>query len=172
MPSGSCPTRMRPLSRRRRKVIHNLRKANYPCGRQGRLVCVRLGRAADTAGLEQVEDVSGADRARADPQWGGTPETLGTSGETSQARPGDQQTRRDPADICAPGASASTSSGCAYFRPIRRQVGARDGGDAVVRGETCDQTDQESRSAGHRADASLIAMDEATCLLRPKSGRW
>jgi hypothetical protein len=66
MPSGSCPTRTRPLSRRRRKVIHNLRKANYPCGRQGRLVRVRLGRAADTAGPEQVEDLSGADRARAE----------------------------------------------------------------------------------------------------------
>ena len=30
----------------------------------------------------------------------------------------------------------------------RRQAGARDGGDAVVRRETGDQTDQESRSAG------------------------
>jgi hypothetical protein len=28
-----------------------------------------------------------------------------------------------------------------------------------VRGETGDQTDQESRSAGHRAAASLTAMD-------------
>ncbi len=37
--------------------------------------------------------------------------------------------------------------------------GARDGGDAVVRGETGDQTDQESRSAGHRAAPSVTAMD-------------
>ncbi len=37
--------------------------------------------------------------------------------------------------------------------------GARDGGDAVVRGETGDQTDQESRSAGHGAAAGLTAMD-------------
>jgi hypothetical protein len=35
----------------------------------------------------------------------------------------------------------------------------RDGGDAVVRGETGDQTDQESRSAGHAAAASVTAMD-------------
>jgi hypothetical protein len=33
------------------------------------------------------------------------------------------------------------------------------GGDAVVRGEAGDQTDQESRSAGHRAAASLTVMD-------------
>src|SRR5215467_4486880 len=37
--------------------------------------------------------------------------------------------------------------------------GARDGGDAVVRGETGDQTGQESRSAGHGAATSLTAMD-------------
>jgi AraC-like DNA-binding protein len=30
-----------------------------------------VGRVADTAGPEQVEDVSGADRARADAEWGG-----------------------------------------------------------------------------------------------------
>jgi hypothetical protein len=35
----------------------------------------------------------------------------------------------------------------------------RDGGDAVVRGETGDQTDQESRSAGHRAAPSMTSMD-------------
>ena len=33
------------------------------------------------------------------------------------------------------------------------------GVDAVVRGETGDQTGQESRSAGHRATASMTAMD-------------
>ena len=32
----------------------------------------------------------------------------------------------------------------------RRQISSRDGGDAVVRRERGDQTDQESRSAGHR----------------------
>ena len=37
--------------------------------------------------------------------------------------------------------------------------GARDGGDATVCGETGGQTDQESRSAGHGAAASVIAMD-------------
>jgi hypothetical protein len=37
--------------------------------------------------------------------------------------------------------------------------GAGDGGDAVVRGETGDQTDQESRSAGHRASPRVTAMD-------------
>ena len=36
---------------------------------------------------------------------------------------------------------------------------ARDRGDPVVRGETGDQTDQESRSAGHGAAASVTAMD-------------
>ena len=34
----------------------------------------------------------------------------------------------------------------------------RDGGDAAVRGETGDQTGQESRSASHRAAASLTAL--------------
>src|SRR5207302_9981212 len=37
--------------------------------------------------------------------------------------------------------------------------GASDGRDAVVRGETGDQTDQESRRARHRAVASVTAMD-------------
>ncbi len=37
--------------------------------------------------------------------------------------------------------------------------GARDRGDAAVRGETGDQTDQESRSAGSRSRNSLTAMD-------------
>ena len=42
----------------------------------------------------------------------------------------------------------------------RREAAARrDGGDAVVRGETGDQTDQESRSAGPRAAASVTVMD-------------
>jgi len=40
-----------------------------------------------------------------------------------------------------------------------RQGGARDGGDAVLRGETGDQTDQESRSAGPRAAPIMTAMD-------------
>ena len=41
----------------------------------------------------------------------------------------------------------------------RRDAARRDGGDAVVRRETGDQTDQESRSAGHRAATSVTAMD-------------
>ena len=36
---------------------------------------------------------------------------------------------------------------------------ARDGGDAAVRGETGDQTDQESRSTAQRAAASVTVMD-------------
>ena len=41
----------------------------------------------------------------------------------------------------------------------RRPGGARDRGDAVVRGEAGDQTDQESRSTGRRAAPSVTAMD-------------
>ena len=41
------------------------------------------------------------------------------------------------------------------------------GGDAVVRGETGDQTGQESRSAGHRAAPSMIAMDIAIHMTFP-----
>jgi hypothetical protein len=37
--------------------------------------------------------------------------------------------------------------------------GGRDGGDAAVRGKTGDQTDQESRSAGHRAAPIMTVMD-------------
>jgi predicted enzyme related to lactoylglutathione lyase len=45
--------------------------------------------------------------------------------------------------------------------PYADLMSSRDGGDAVVRGETGDQTDQESRSAGHTAAASVTAMDLA-----------
>ena len=41
----------------------------------------------------------------------------------------------------------------------RSRGGSRDGGDAAMRGETGDQTGQESRSAGHRTAASVTAMD-------------
>ena len=41
----------------------------------------------------------------------------------------------------------------------RARASARDGGDAVVRCETGDQTDQESRSASERAAISLTAMN-------------
>ena len=41
----------------------------------------------------------------------------------------------------------------------REQDGRRDAGDPVVRGEAGDQTDQESRSADHRAAPSVTAMD-------------
>jgi hypothetical protein len=42
---------------------------------------------------------------------------------------------------------------------------ARDGGDPVMRRETGDQTDQESRSAGHRAAVRVTAMDITTTTL-------
>jgi catechol 2,3-dioxygenase-like lactoylglutathione lyase family enzyme len=42
---------------------------------------------------------------------------------------------------------------------VYRRRRRRDGGDAVVRGETGDQTDQESRSAGQGAAPSVTAMD-------------
>ncbi len=41
----------------------------------------------------------------------------------------------------------------------RRPAGTPDGGDAAVRREAGDQTDQESRSAGHRAAPSVTGMD-------------
>jgi hypothetical protein len=50
-----------------------------------------------------------------------------------------------------------TAAAVAQHLPAPR--GARDGGDAAVRGKTGDQTGQESRSAGHRAAASMTAMD-------------
>ena len=56
-----------------------------------------------------------------------------------------------------PGTKARIEFVISVCRPAPR--GARDGGDAVVRGETGDQTDQESRSAGHRAAASMTAVD-------------
>ena len=49
----------------------------------------------------------------------------------------------------------------------RRHAARRDGGDAAVRGETGDQTDQESRSAGHRAAASVTPWTSP--LARPSS---
>src|ERR1035437_9542551 len=57
----------------------------------------RLGRVASPAGPEQVEDESGADRARADAAWAGTPAALGTSGATWQDLAGDQHARRGTA---------------------------------------------------------------------------
>src|SRR6476619_7717361 len=42
---------------------------------------------------------------------------------------------------------------------VSRKDGSRDGGDAVVRGETGDQTDQESRSARHPATPNVSHMD-------------
>jgi hypothetical protein len=63
-------------------------------------------------------------------------------------------------------------------RPRRAHVGRapqprvparlrRDGGDAVVRGETGDQTDQESRSAGYRAAFRMTAMTIHSLRLPP-----
>ncbi|MDQ3783738.1 MAG: hypothetical protein M3360_02480, partial [Actinomycetota bacterium] len=65
-----------------------------------------MGRVADDTGPEQVEDVSGADRARADAEWGGTPAALGTSGAAWHDLAGDQQTRR----ASATGSIGSTRS--------------------------------------------------------------
>jgi hypothetical protein len=42
-----------------------------------------------------------------------------------------------------------------------------EGGDAVVRGETGDQTGQESRSAGHRGAPSVTVMDIAIHTIHP-----
>ena len=63
-----------------------------------------MGRVADTAGPEQVEDVSGADRARADAEWGGTPAALtppARRGTISQvtSRPAAAQHLRDLARL-------------------------------------------------------------------------
>jgi AraC-like DNA-binding protein len=195
---------------------------------------------ADTAAPEQVEDVSGLDRARADAEWGGTPAALGTSGATwhdlaGDRRPAAAQHLRDlarlrrvrdridreyaqPLDVEALARGAHMSAGhlsrafrraygespytylmtrrieramallrrgdlsvtevcfavgcaslgtfssrftdgrcAAQHLPARR--GARDRGDAVVRGETGDQSDQESRSLVTRAAASVAVMD-------------
>ena len=50
---------------------------------------------------------------------------------------------------------------CTSDQQTRRGApcGARDGGYAAARGATGDQTDQESRSAGHRATTSLTGMN-------------
>ena len=60
-----------------------------------------MGRVADTSGPEQVEDVSGADRARADAEWGGTPATPARRGTISQvtSRPAAAQHLRDLARL-------------------------------------------------------------------------
>ena len=57
---------------------------------------------ADTSGPEQVEDVSGADLARADAEWGGTPATPARRGTISQvtSRPAAAQHLRDLARLC------------------------------------------------------------------------
>jgi hypothetical protein len=94
-------------------------------------------------------------RARADAEWGGTPAALRTSGAPGTisqvtSRPaaaqhvGDLELLRRVRDQ----QSLHRAGRCAaQHLPAPR--GARDGGDAPVRGETGDQTDQESRSAGH-----------------------
>ena len=53
--------------------------------------------------------------------------------------------------------SSRRPSACAGLRPDERP--GCDGGDAVVCGETGDQTGQESRSAGRRAAVSITAMN-------------
>ncbi len=52
-----------------------------------------------------------------------------------------------------------TRTGRRAAQRLPARGGACDGGDAAVRGETSDQTDQESRSAGRRAAPSLTTMD-------------
>ena len=56
---------------------------------------------ADTSGPEQVEDVSGADRARADAEWGGTPATPARRGTIWRvtSRPAAAQHLRDLARL-------------------------------------------------------------------------
>ena len=63
-----------------------------------------MGRVVDTAGPKQVDDVSGADRARADAERGGTPAAIGTSGATWRdiavtSRPAAAQHLRDLARL-------------------------------------------------------------------------
>jgi hypothetical protein len=57
-------------------------------------------------------------------------------------------------------ASAQQLRDLARLRRVRDRID-------VVRGETGDQTDQESRSAGHQAAASLTAMDYTELRTRP-----
>ena len=52
-----------------------------------------------------------------------------------------------------------TETGRYAAQRLSRPGGSRDGGHAVMRRETGDQTDQESRSAGPRAAPSLTVMD-------------
>jgi len=63
---------------------------------------------------------------------------------------------RSAARRWAPSASLHRACPCAAKR-LSAPSRARDGGDAVLRGETGDQTDQESRSAGPRAARSMTA---------------
>jgi len=67
-------------------------------------------------------------------------------------------TARDDADAEL---DALDRTGRYAAQPQPAPRGARNGTDAVVRGETGDQTGQESRSAGHRAGTSLTVMDIA-----------
>jgi hypothetical protein len=82
---------------------------------------------AKPSGPEQVEDVK-----RSRPGQSGR----GVGRDASNSVAGHLQHSLHRVGRCA-----------AHHLPAPR--GARDGGDAVVRGETGDQTDQESRSAGH-----------------------
>jgi hypothetical protein len=58
-----------------------------------------------------------------------------------------------------PVSPGSTSGDPAVAQHLSGPDSSRDGGDAVVRGETGDQTDQESRSTGQQAAARVTAMD-------------
>jgi len=73
---------------------------------------------------EQVEDVSGADRARADAEWGGTPAALSNSGATWHDLAGDQQTRRGAAPA-RPRAAAPRPLTGDYGQPLDVEALAR-----------------------------------------------
>jgi Glyoxalase/Bleomycin resistance protein/Dioxygenase superfamily len=61
-----------------------------------------------------------------------------------------------------PTAGGRREAGRCAAQHLPARQGARDGGDAAVHNETGDQTDQESRSTGPRAAASVTAMDITT----------
>jgi AraC-like DNA-binding protein len=73
------------------------------------------------------------------------------------------------AEVCFAGGCSSLGTFSSRFTDLvgmppstYRRHAACDGGDAPVRGETGDQTDQESRSAGRRAAARVTAMTSPT----------
>jgi hypothetical protein len=159
------------------------RAAGRPSGRGGQMSCAKS--SCHMCRL-QVEDVSGADWASADSEWGRTSPALGNSGVTWHDLGGDQQTRPGPAPA-RPGAPAPRPrphrpgvrrglhggrlgvagqlqqplhrAGRHVAQQLPTPGGPGDGGDAVLCGQTGHQTGQESRSAGRQDPASVTAMD-------------